>query len=224
MAKKKIEEEILPVEEVVEPTQEVLDSEYEQEYAEDAGSIDIPGESYSGIKESVVAIDSESGAIIDESKLTPFERIKLTTRKLGKEINDPNKSCKHCHGRGYTYIDLDGTPTPCKCLFKDWYAQNPTYKNVQMPSYNRAYRRAADKHQRSKKVPNTALIQRKQKLLNFMKQSVMNTPEYREIVEAQLRAREEDAEAMKALLAASEAQASESGETVEGVETEERVD
>jgi hypothetical protein len=221
MAKKKTEEEILPIEEVIEPTQEVVESEYEQEYSEEGGSIEIPGESYTGIKESVVALDADSGTIIDESKLTPFERIKLTTRKLGKEINDPNKSCKHCHGRGYTYLDLDGTPTPCKCLFKDWYAQNPTYKNVQMPSYNRAYRRAAEKHQRSKKAPNTALIQRKQKLLNYMKQSVMNTPEYREIVEAQLRARAAEEEAMKALL---ESSASESAEVVESVETEERVD
>ena len=221
MAKKKTEEEILPIEEVVEPTQEVVESEYEQEYSEESGSIEIPGESYTGIKESVVALDADSGTIIDESKLTPFERIKLTTRKLGKEINDPNKRCKHCHGRGYTYLDLDGTPTPCKCLFKDWYAQNPTYKNVQMPSYNRAYRRAAEKHQKSKKAPNTALIKRKQKLLNYMKQSAMNTPEYREIVEAQLRARAAEEEAMKALL---ESSASESVEVVKSVETEERVD
>lgn len=221
MAKKKTEEEILPIEEVVEPTQEAAESEYEQEYPEEGGSIEIPGESYSGIKESVVALDADSGAIIDESKLTPFERIKLTTRKLGKEINDPNKNCKHCHGRGYTYIDLDGTPTPCKCLFKDWYAQNPTYKNVQMPSYNRAYRRAAEKHQKSKKAPNPALIQRKQKLLNYMKQSVMNTPEYREIVEAQLRAKAAEEAAMKALL---ESSSSESAEIVESVETAERVD
>lgn len=220
---KKIEDENLPVEEIVETP--LVEQEFESEYEQEGESINVAGESYSGIKETVVALDADSGTIIDETKLSPFERIKLTTRKLGKEINDPNKNCKHCHGRGYTYLDLDGTPTPCKCLFKDWYAQNSAYKNVQMPSYNRAYRRAAEKHQKSKKAPNTALVKRKQKLLNYMKQSVMNTPEYREIVEAQLRAREEDeraaADQMQALLKSG---TQESEAVVESVETAERVD
>ena len=116
MAKKIKESETEEVKEldVIQPE---LDSVDESEYEEAGESIEIAGESYSGIAESSIVLDPETGAVIDESKLTPFEKIKLTTRKLGKELNDPDKKCKHCYGRGYTNVDIDGTPTPCKCLF-----------------------------------------------------------------------------------------------------------
>lgn len=225
MAKKKIQESEAEEVKELDVVQPELDSVDPTEY-EDAGeSIDIPGEAYSGIAESSVILDQSTGTVIDESKLSPFERIKLTTRKLGKEINDPDKKCKHCYGRGYTNVDIDGTPTPCKCLFKDWYAQNPHYKNVAMPSFNRKYRRAAEKHQKAKPVVNTALVKRKQKLLEYMKKSIMQTPEYREIVEAQLAARAAEAEQAKMLAQMAETPEAEAEIVPEvEMETAERID
>lgn len=122
---------------------------------------------YENIKDSSVLLNSETGEIVDINTLSVFERIKYVSNKEGKTINDPLPSCKKCHGRGYTYIDAeDGIPTPCKCVFRDFYAQNPHF-NVDMPSYNRKARKAMERNAKKKPVPNPAL-EKRQKRMNVL--------------------------------------------------------
>lgn len=40
-----------------------------------------------------------------------------STRELVLSLAD--KNCKHCLGRGYSAIRLDGTPVVCKCIRKN---------------------------------------------------------------------------------------------------------
>lgn len=44
--------------------------------------------------------------------------INTTDDTLIYEINNPHKSCKHCHGRGIIGWKLDGTSILCTCLQK----------------------------------------------------------------------------------------------------------
>lgn len=54
----------------------------------------------------------------DLRKMNPWQVIKEAAAGMGIRVNDPNPSCKHCHGRGYTGIRHDtGEPLPCKCIW-----------------------------------------------------------------------------------------------------------
>lgn len=126
------------------------------------------GEQYSGIKDTTVLLNPTTGETIDLDTLSPFERIKYVSLREGKTINDPDPKCKHCYGRGYVNIDaVDNIPTPCKCLFRDFYKQNPHF-NVSMPSYNRKARRAMERASKKKPVSNPALEKRQKRMNDLM--------------------------------------------------------
>lgn len=64
-------------------------------------------------------IDVKDGQVIDKDKLTPFQIIKSVAEQNGNKIKDPDKSCKHCYGRGFEGKDLKTQmPIPCRCLFR----------------------------------------------------------------------------------------------------------
>ena len=129
----------------------------------------VTGEQYAQVKDETVLLNPTTGETIDVKTLPPLERMKFVSNREGKTLNDPDKNCKHCHGRGYTSIDAqDGVPTPCKCLFKDFYEANPYYKNVEMPSYNRKYRRAMERQKKRKPVANPALEKRQKRINDLM--------------------------------------------------------
>ena len=88
----------------------------------------------------------ENGNIIDPNSLSVFEKLKLAAKKLGQTLNDPDKSCKHCFGRGYVGINLDGNiPLPCKCVYKKFFKEHPNWRGQEMPSWNRTTRRKYEK-------------------------------------------------------------------------------
>lgn len=150
-----LEEELLPIEEA--------------QYEEESGSEISTTENYAPIRDENILVNPETGAVVDVRTLPPFERIKFVSNRSGKTINDPDKNCKHCYGRGYTAVDVqDGVPTPCKCIFKDFYAANPHYKNVEYPSYNRQMRRHIEKSNKKKQIPNPVLEKRQKRMNDLM--------------------------------------------------------
>lgn len=148
-----VENELLPVEEI----------QYEDD---DAGeTIQTAPETYGSLKGETVLYDDKTGQLVDIKTLPPFERIKMVSNREGKTINEPVKNCKHCYGRGYTAIDAhDGVPTPCTCVFRDFYKQNPGYKNTDFPSFNRKTRREMKKYYTRKQLPNPALEKRQKRM------------------------------------------------------------
>jgi len=155
------EEEILPTEEI----------QYEADSVE-TGTI-TTSDNYKPVKDETVLVDPTTGAVIDVKTLPPFERIKFVSERMGKKINDPDKNCKKCYGRGYVNIDAnDGVPTPCQCIFHDFYEANPYYKNVEYPSFNRATKRAYERQAKKKHLPNHALEKRQKRMNDLMKDSI----------------------------------------------------
>lgn len=152
-------EELLPVEEV----------QYEEESGSEISTID----NYAQIKDENVLLNPETGEVVDVKSLPPFERIKFVSERAGKTINNPDHKCKKCYGRGYVNVDAqDGVPTPCTCIFKDFYAANPYYRGVEYPSYNRRMRRAYERQAKAKPVSNPALEKRQKRMNDLMKQNI----------------------------------------------------
>jgi hypothetical protein len=82
--------------------------------------------------------DPVKGEVVDKKDLSPWEVIKATAIRLGYEVKDPNKSCKHCYGRGYIGL-VAGTkqPIPCNCI----YSQEQKKTMQVNPAWNRATKR-----------------------------------------------------------------------------------
>lgn len=129
-------------------------------------------------------IDPATGEVIDRSKLSPFEQIKQMAKSIGQTINDPKKDCKHCHGRGYTGINLDGNiPVACDCIYKEWYKTNPK-KDMNFHPENRRSRRLNEKYMR-KYVQNLAKKERArlEVIENSKKNLRKNTPKVETVSE-----------------------------------------
>ena len=77
------------------------------------------------VNEESIVINTEEGTVIDVTKLSPLEKIRLVESKFGLKIDDPDPSCKKCHGRGYTGILANGSPDPCLCLHRTYKKENP---------------------------------------------------------------------------------------------------
>lgn len=85
--------------------------QYEEEFGE---VIDIPEASASQLKPSVIDINSVTGERVE---LSPLEKIKFAAEKFGIPLNDPNKNCKKCWGRGYLGVDVKTEiPVACGCI------------------------------------------------------------------------------------------------------------
>jgi excinuclease UvrABC ATPase subunit len=91
--------------------------------------------------------DSNTGEMLDRTKLPPLEQIKIAARSMGQTINEPKKNCKKCHGRGYTGFTLEGNiPVACSCIHEEYYKANPeTKKPEHFPTLNRKAKRHYDK-------------------------------------------------------------------------------
>lgn len=146
-----VNEEVVPTEVVLE------DTTFESDYEIDSGEVDTESlESLKGgfdeyrnikIKQETTFLDPATGEIVDRSSLPILEQIKQVAKSIGQEVNAPNKSCKKCHGRGYTGINLDGNiPVACDCIFKEWHKANPKKDQNFFPN-NRRSRRNYEKMQ-----------------------------------------------------------------------------
>lgn len=138
------------------------------------------------IDEEQMFLNPDTGMMVKRTELPPFEQIKVTSKSIGQQINDPKKNCKHCYGRGYTGLKPDGQPIPCDCIFKEFYKENPEALKKQQSTFipNRKYRRAYDKWQ---KEQGNKFIQQLTKQAEIMQKSKdnlrKNTPKTEEIAE-----------------------------------------
>jgi hypothetical protein len=133
-------------EEVVTLPITTIDSFVEENDEDEGQSLSLTSD-YSTIKiDQKNTFVSETGEVIDEANVTVLDKMKISARAIGQELGDPDKNCKHCYGRGYTGINIDGNiPQPCKCLYKKFFKENPNWRNQQMPSWNRKAKRQYDK-------------------------------------------------------------------------------
>jgi len=64
-------------------------------------------------------VDTKDGKVIKREDLTPFQLIKAIADQNGYKIKNPDKSCRHCYGRGYEALDSKTQmPILCRCLFR----------------------------------------------------------------------------------------------------------
>ena len=83
----------------------------EEEFGE---VIDIAGATAKQLAPSTIDINSRTGERVE---LNPLEKIKFAAERFGITLNDPNKSCKKCYGRGYIGIDSKTQiPIACACI------------------------------------------------------------------------------------------------------------
>lgn len=127
-------------------------------------------------------IDPATGQVIDESLLTPLEKIKVKAKSMNITLNDPEKSCKKCYGRGYVGIHSeDKSPIPCQCLYKEYYKANPEAKKKAQdfqPKLNRKQKRAYEKSYRKYLNHVVQDLQKQQAIINKSKANLRkNTPE-----------------------------------------------
>lgn len=129
---------------------------------------------------------SDSGEILDRESLTPFDKLKIASKQIGQTINDPDPKCKKCYGRGYTGINLDGNiPQPCTCIYKEFYANNPDWRQHQMPSWNRKTRRTYEKNMNKYISLQSALGKKKYEAQEKSRANLgKNTPNFKEIQES----------------------------------------
>lgn len=77
------------------------------------------GQTYAQPKNRDEFVDVEKGEVIDKKDIPPIEVIREMAKRNNVPMTDPNKSCKHCYGRGYSGIDAaTQAPIPCSCLFR----------------------------------------------------------------------------------------------------------
>jgi hypothetical protein len=155
-------------------TQATDDEEEAQSGSKDIAKLNELSEQYrkTDIEKGDVFIDPATGKIIDRDSLPPLEQIKIVARNMGHTINNPDKNCKKCHGRGYQGKRVeDNAPIPCSCIYKDYYKEHPEVKKQmeQMPAVNRKARRFYDKQM--KKFINSRVNEEmeKQALINYSK-------------------------------------------------------
>ena len=99
----------------IDPIQDSIvdDNEYEEDLDEESISI---GQDYSAPKVIEQFVDTSKGTVIDKTKLSHYEILKITREKSGLKTLKPNSGCKKCYGRGYTSLNSDGSPNQCNCI------------------------------------------------------------------------------------------------------------
>lgn len=181
-----VNEEVVPTEVVLEDT--TFESDYEVESGEiDTESLDAlkgGSEEYRNIKikQDVTFLDPTTGEIVDRNSLPILEQIKQVAKSIGQEVNAPDKSCKKCHGRGYTGINLDGNvPVACDCIFKEWHKANPKSNQNFFPQ-NRKARRHYEKMQRKYELELMKHMKDRLEIIDKSKKNLRkNTPKNPEV-------------------------------------------
>lgn len=109
-------------------------------------SIGLGDYSNVNISKKNIYVNPETGEQVDPNTLTIAQKLKYIATSMGQKVNDPDPKCKKCYGRGYTGINPDGNiPHVCDCMYKEFYKENPHWKNQTMPSWNRKDKRRHDK-------------------------------------------------------------------------------
>lgn len=159
------------------PVQEV--DETPEEDDDESGEILAPvTEAYtSSFDPGAIVLNLADGAIVDTSKLTPMDKIRMIQEKMGLNIEDPDPNCKHCHGRGYTGVFQDGTPSPCKCLTRSFTKTNKAFGGDR-PSVNRALIRRYKKMYLAKPT-----VTKKEAIDKKWQATIKNTPIFKAKVE-----------------------------------------
>jgi hypothetical protein len=104
-------------------------------------------EEYGEVKNEEVELTSEQEETVLEG-LSPLERIQHAAKKFNVPIREPKKSCKHCHGRGYTGFKSGPKkePVPCKCIYPKMNAMTElAFENRNQYAINRKQRRQYEK-------------------------------------------------------------------------------
>jgi len=118
----------------------------EDDDVEEGESVDLGSYDNINVSKKNVYINPETGEQVDPNTLTVAQKLKYIATSLGQTVNDPDPKCKKCYGRGYTGINPDGNiPHVCDCMYKEFYANNPHWRNQQMPSWNRKDKRRHEK-------------------------------------------------------------------------------
>lgn len=63
-------------------------------------------------------VDVNEGKVVEAKDVKPIDVIKALARRYKWDISDPSKGCHKCYGRGYEGKNADGSPVPCRCLFR----------------------------------------------------------------------------------------------------------
>lgn len=131
-------------------------------------------------KKDNIYLDPTTGETIDPETLTVAQKLKFIATSMGQTVNDPDPKCKKCWGRGYTGINPDGNiPHVCDCMYKEFYAQNPHWKNQQMPAWNRRAKRAHQKRMGSYVNAQMDIYRKHQAIVEKSKANLgKNTPGY----------------------------------------------
>jgi hypothetical protein len=137
-------------------------------------------DNYGTIDKDVVYVDPNTGEQIDPNNLGPFEKIKFIANQLGQTLDEPQKNCKHCYGRGYTAIDAKSKlPVACSCIYKTFRKTNPNWQNAQTPSTNRSAKRAYYKKMGKLISKMRPAYEKEQELKEKSKENLgKNTPNY----------------------------------------------
>ena len=105
-------------------------------------------QNYNIVPSEVVAVDSDNNIVERKPPkvVTPFDVIKATAEKLGQVVNDPDKNCKHCLGRGYiARVSETKAPIPCGCISPK--NSMDDYISNKMRKVSRKERRAQERKQ-----------------------------------------------------------------------------
>jgi hypothetical protein len=117
---------------------------HEEEFGE---VIDIAGASVKPLMPATIDINSQTGERVE---LNPLEKIKFAAERFGITLNNPDKSCKKCFGRGYVGIDSKTQiPISCKCIIPK--AMRAASNNQFIPT-NRKAKRVMDKMQKKGQI------------------------------------------------------------------------
>ena len=118
----------------------VIQEKYEDDDFEQVESDDLSSVKHAPLTDADQFIDIDKGVLIDKSKLSPFEQIKVAAQQSGTELRKPNSGCKHCYGRGYTGTTLTGEPLACTCIFPPRTGQQ-LKQDLNMLSYMQAMKK-----------------------------------------------------------------------------------
>lgn len=172
----------------------MVESDYDDSEREEIGDVDnitkISDEyRKADIEETKMFRNPETGEMVDIKSLPLLDQLKATAMSTGHQLNEPNKSCKKCYGRGYVGVKPEGAPIACDCIFKEYYQANPEAKKTARNfggTMNRKQKRFNEKLYREHMKQFIETEMKKQSLIQKSKDNLRkNTPVKTEIETAE---------------------------------------
>lgn len=98
-----------------------LPIEYEDEGEYVEGDIVEGAGAYKAPSTKTGVINTLTGEVEDNNEnIGPWDVITAVSKQLGIKIQDPNKNCKKCFGRGWIgRIASTKQPVPCQCIYPE---------------------------------------------------------------------------------------------------------